>query len=187
MLLLAASLILTSAPVPPSQWCALNRLQTCRDTNQLIWAPAFDRAVRRFLGGRRGDYLYRGRTVADQALAVLGGPPDPPQRVGDLYRFTACRSHSCGEKGVAVLEPSGRVVALGILHTDCALRTHQPDCFAHDTLTLFVRDQGRSETVVKNLSAWAKSAAAEYSGNGIPPTHLDRVQVVQVSSNGSHE
>lgn len=103
-------------------------------------------------------------------MEVLGGPPDDPQRIGARYRFTACRHHSCDEKGAAVLEPDGRVVATAILHTRCLEPKPPGGCSDHAVLTLFVRNPAREAPVIENLTAWAKGEMLRYET-------LERVEV----------
>jgi len=91
-------------------------------------------------------------------VSSLSGPPDPPQRSGELFRFTACREHSCDEKGAAVLEPGGRLVALGILQAACEARAPAPDCYAHFATALFVREPVQRRAVIDDLTRWAKAA-----------------------------
>ena len=158
--------------------CRLDVLAACRDTNALAWSDGFDAEVSAFLGGRRADFLYKDHSVAEQAIDVLGGPPDAPTRIGPYWRFTACRAHSCGEKGAVVLLPSGAIVAVGILHSRCALPQPGTDCFAHDTLTLFVRNAGPD--VIRNLRSWGEDQARDGRVAGLRATTLDAVEVVPV-------
>jgi hypothetical protein len=102
--ILGLFLALSIAPQPsvaqaPATACGLSNLAACRTTNALIWDTGFRQALAQFLGERQAAYLWEGGSVLGQARAVLGGPPDAPTLVGDLYRFTACRLHSCTEKG----------------------------------------------------------------------------------------
>ena len=61
--------------------------------------------------------------------------------IGKRFAFTACRAHSCDEKGATVLEPdAGRLVALAHLHSACGKPHSSADCYAHETLTIFVRN-----------------------------------------------
>jgi hypothetical protein len=169
-----------AAAAPAADRCTLRHLDACADTNRLVWDKGFQRAVKRFVGPRRASYLDKTDSVADQILEVLGGPPDEPDMIGARYRFTACRAHSCDEKGAAVLEPDGRLVALAILHSACATPHHADDCFAHLTLTVFVRSP-KERAVIDDLSDWAKTEVAQaYTAKGLPPEHLDGVEIKTV-------
>jgi hypothetical protein len=149
-------LMMLSAAAGPAAGCAPVKLAACRDTNQLAQTPAFTAAVRRFIGKRKAAYLYANGDVADQQIEVLHGPPDAPTRIGNLYRFTACRAHSCPEKGAAVLDPAGRIVALAILYSPCATADTR-ECNRRDDLVVFMRERDRQQRVevVANLRAWA--------------------------------
>jgi hypothetical protein len=160
--------------------CAVTHPATCETTNALVHDAGFRSAVRRFVGKRRADYLYPNGSVADQMIDVLGGPAGSPDRLGSNYLFTACRAHSCGEKGAAVLASDGAIVALAILHGACA-KTPSPDhCYAHDTLTIFARRETPA-AVEKALGSWARRAIAETPATtSLQPTTLDRIETIDV-------
>ncbi len=178
MLRLPIALLAGLQPGAVAGSCRLDIPAACRDTNALASSAGFDAAVSTVLGDRRADFLYKGRSVAEQAIDVLGGPPDLPTRIGPYWRFTACRAHSCGEKGAVVLLPSGAIVAVGILHSRCALPQPGADCFAHDTLTLFVRNAGPD--VIRDLRSWGEDQAHAGRVAGLRTTTLDAVEVVAV-------
>ena len=172
--------MMLSAAAGPGAACAPARLSACRDTNQLVMVPAFTAAVRRFIGKRKAAYLYAQGDVADQQIEVLHGPPDEPTRIGNLYRFTACRAHSCPEKGAAVLDPAGKIVALAILYSPCA-KADTRDCNRRDDLVVFMRERDRQQRVdvVTNLHSWAVEQAAEsYTLPGQPKVRFGGMQVI---------
>ncbi len=177
-----------TAPVPANvARCAPTRLAACRDTNQLVVAPAFTAAVRRFIGKRKASYLYADGDVATQQIEVLHGPPDEPTRIGELYRFTACRAHSCPEKGAAVLDPAGRIVALAILYSPCATADMR-DCNRRDDLIVFMRERERLQRleVVANLRAWAvEQVAGSYTVPGQPKLRFGGVKVIDPAAAAS--
>ncbi len=181
--MLAVVLMLSAVAAPaagPAAKCAPARLAACRDTNQLVMAPAFTAAVRRFIGTRRAAYLYANGDVADQQIEVLHGPPDEPTRIGELYRFTACRAHSCPEKGAAVLDPAGTIVALAILYSPCATADTR-DCNRREDLVVFMRERDRLQRVevVANLRAWAvEQVAGSYTLPGQPKMRFGGMQVI---------
>ncbi|WP_156359355.1 hypothetical protein [Sphingomonas sp. Leaf242] len=146
----------------------------------MITAPAFTAAVRRFIGKRKASYLYANGDVADQQIEVLHGPPDEPTRIGALYRFTACRAHSCPEKGAAVLDPAGKIVALAILYSPCATADTR-DCNRREDLVVFMgeRDRLQRVEVVANLRAWAvEQVAGSYTLPGQPKMRFGGMQVI---------
>jgi hypothetical protein len=175
--LVAAFLVGATSATTPAH-CELRRLEACPTTNPLVWDSAFRMAVRRLVGQRRVAWLYQGR-ADDQVLDALGGPPDEPTRIGARYRFTACRLHSCTEKGAAVLEPDGRLVAAAILHSECALPNAGPQCFAKETLTVFVRNPRDETQVIANLTAWAQAVVnAELPFGALQHSELVVVEVI---------
>jgi hypothetical protein len=180
VLVIAGALVLPSAPTSAAGDCSPKSLAKCRDTNQLVWSASFEDSLRRFFGHRRADYLHKGKPlVSDQTISVLGGPPDAPQRIGDLWRFTACRSHSCSERGAAVLKPGGELIAVAIMHSRCAEPGHTLDCSSHWTLSIFTRPSSHSKMVVENLSKWGKSdVGGGDNPQGLPVDRLDDVEVI---------
>jgi hypothetical protein len=177
ILLILLALAVVTTPAQSKDRCALRRLLACGNTNELVWDKTFQQAVRRFFGPLRATYIDRNGLVATQMFTVLGGPPDPPVRIGNRFRFTSCEAHNCGEKGAVILEPDGQLLAFAILHSNCA-ESHGPsDCFAHMTLTVFIRDPV-AQNVIDNLSDWARLKIADwYTLPGTPEEHLDAVQI----------
>jgi hypothetical protein len=173
---LVAALLTAPAPLPA---CRINAPASCSDANRLANSAGFDRALRRFLGGR---WLLAGgqrQAVARQAIAVLGGPPDQPEPIGPLYRFTACQAHQCSEKGALVVTPAGAIVAVGILHSTCAMQRHGPTCFNDNVLSIYAR--GERPTVLADLGDWAQHAiAGSYRAPGEPLPRLLRTEVIRV-------
>lgn len=178
----AGALALSCVAASAAGGCSLRTLDQCDNTNQLIWNRVFEASLRHFFGHRRANYLYNGDPlVSNQAIAVLGGPPDTPERIGDLWRFTACRAHSCPEKGAAVLEPDGRLIAVAILHSPCAEPNRPTDCSSHLTLSIFIRPSNQSASVIANLSSWGRAMVnGEYHPPSLPADQLDRVEVVKL-------
>ena len=161
--------------------CGLHALDGCRNTNQLIWDPAFAPAVRALLGDREASYPYKQDRVSTQALTVLGGPPDLPQRLGEWYRFTACRLHSCDEKGAVVLTGDGRIMAVAILHSLCAQPVRPDRCSAHTRLALYLHPRADAALITADLSRWAREALeARYTSS--TPAVLDGVDVTTVDA-----
>jgi hypothetical protein len=184
---LALAAALAGAPVSkgtrqPVVDCSITRLDACLNTNFLAWDPAFNRAVRRFLGTSLARHIYAGR-LNEQQVDVLGGPPDPPERIGNLYRFTACRHHECSEKGAVVLEPQGLIVASAILHSTCNLRESRRECFNEQVLSVYVREPVSAKPIVTNLVAWAKDEiAASYDDPVSGKARLSAVEVYSVAT-----
>lgn len=181
VLLLAA----TPAPAAPNP-CTLRALQACANTNQLVWDPQFEAALTRFLGDSRGDYLRPNALVADQLREALGGPPDDRKGLatGD-WLFTACRAHSCPEKGAVVVTQTGRILAAGLLNFHChAAPKGQAQCEKARRLDIFVRpgeaDAGR---LIQPLDGWARMATeqerVQFGEQNTAPYAGPRVHVVR--------
>ena len=159
--------------------CSLSHPATCRDTNQLANAPDFRAGITRFLGRRRADYLYHGHTVAEQAIDVLFGPPDNPTRDGGSFVFTACRAHSCPEKGALVVSPAGRIQAVAILYSGCGIPHPASDCPSHNRLAVYSRDAPAA--AMRRVRSWAtEQVAGMYVVPGQPRATLDGTQVIPV-------
>ncbi|WP_375271365.1 hypothetical protein [Sphingomonas sp.] len=166
MSLLIATAVAVS-PAPPRD-CAPARLDACDTTNSLIWSRAFTRDLHAFLGDGTASYLNRNRPVFDQAQEVLGGPPDDPVRLADRsWMFTACRAHSCAEKGAVVLTPAGRIVAVGILHFGCGASTNpRRSCTGIPRLALYLRGAAPSSTAIARteIETWARGNEPTLAG-----------------------
>jgi hypothetical protein len=141
--------------------CSVNTPAHCGDTSELVRSRGFASEIGKFLGEARADYLYPGNhPVSEQLLSVIGGPPDVPRRIGTFWLFTACRFHSCDEKGAVVLRPDGEPVAVAILHTLCGKPNRDIACASRDVLSIYWRPPlPQWETISDALSAWGKSAA----------------------------
>jgi hypothetical protein len=177
-----AALAVAVSPSPAHRTCALSRLDACTNTNQLFYDKSFGRKVKAFLGKGTADYLYHS-SLGEQQIEVLGGPPDPPTKIGNLYRFTACRPHSCPEKGAVVFDPSGTIVATAILHSACGMPHRTDDCPIHNTLAVFVSDPDKSKPIVDDLTAWAKAQVqSSYTYPGLAPDRFEGVEVFAVSN-----
>ena len=164
--------------------CGLSNLSACRTTNNLVWDADFEQALGLFLGDRQAAYFYERGPVRDQAMAVLGGPPDTPVSVENLYRFTACRAHSCSEKGAVVLTPGGQIMAVAILHTVCATSPRPPRCTLKTRLAVYLHPDTDRALIVSDLSLWAENAVARsYTPPGLSRPALDGVDVLAAGSN----
>ncbi len=144
-----------ATPVAPPPACSVARLSGCTDTNRLIWAADFRPALEHFLGRyarARVDYLYVGGLLT-QIEDVLGGPPDPPRALPDGgILFTACRSHSCPEKGAVAFDADGRMIVASILSYHCP--GGGKDC-AGPTLDHYVRDAPSTVIARAAIHDWA--------------------------------
>jgi hypothetical protein len=157
----AALMMMAASPAP--QACMLAKLEACANTNQLVDDPAFGAALKRFFGPARGDYLYPGGLTSDQAREALHGPPNDAKRLAEgSWLFTACRAHSCPEKGAVILTPEGQVLAVGLLNFRCHKTAQgQAGCDQGRHLDIFVRRRDLDAArLVQPLDAWAKAQVA---------------------------
>jgi len=140
--------------------CGINNLEACINTNRLVWDKAFQEALAEFIGDRPAGWLYEDGTMLGQVRAVLGGPPDRPVHFGNnLIRFSACRHHSCDEKGAVVLTTDGEIIAVGVLHFDIS-RTRS----GHPMLTVLTRARnGRFQDAADHLFAWYEKVTTDYN------------------------
>ena len=166
----------------PAAPCGLSNPGACRTTNNLFFDPAFEQALGRFLGDHQAAYLFERGPVRDQAIAVLGGPPDAPVLVEGLYRFTACRPHSCSEKGAVVLTPGGQIMAVAILHGSCATVPRPARCSSERRLAVFLHTDADQALIVGDLSRWAEDVVArQYTSTGLVKPTLQGVDVSAVN------
>lgn len=163
-----------AAAQPPSGACSLSQPSRCGSTNELVWSRGFEPALRSFAGAARGNYLAANTSLAEQLHLALGGPPDEPRRLADgNWLFTACRAHSCMEKGAIVVDARGAIVAAGLLNFRCG--TGRNPCSDNWALDIFVR----SETVAAGeaghaIRAWAREMEAQ-----APTTLLGRDRIAR--------
>ncbi|WP_149999633.1 hypothetical protein [Iodidimonas gelatinilytica] len=159
--LLLAACILSFIPATGRAGdCTIHTLSECRNTNRLMWDPAFREAREAFIGDRPAGWLYENGTMLGQVNTVLGGPPDEPVYFSDnLVRFSACRPHSCDEKGAVVLTTDGEIVAVGVLHFDNS-RTRS----GHPMLTILTRKRDdRFQEAADHLIAWYEMVTTDYN------------------------
>ena len=174
----------SAAQTPPTP-CGLSSLSACRTTNDLLWDTGFSQALGRFLGERQAAYLWERGSVRDQAGAVLGGPPDTPIIVGNLYRFTACRLHSCSDKGAVFLTPGGEIMAVAILHSTCATAPGPARCADKMRLAVYLDPDADRTLIIGDLSHWAEDAVARlHTSAGLASPTLEGVDVLTAGSGG---
>lgn len=147
MMLLA---LLLAAATP----CSMAAPAACATTNQLMWAPGTEAALKGFFGTARGDYLMPNALLWKQAREALGGPPEAPLRLKDgSLLFSACRAHSCPEKGAMVVTPAGKIRAAALLHYRCT----PAGCADTARLALFYRQPAEADGLaMRALIGWAR-------------------------------
>lgn len=149
-------LIMLMACVTPA---AAGDLADYKNTNQLVWDKQFKASVNHFFGGTKGSFLWGDDLISAQLLEALGGPPDDLHKLDDgLVLASACRAHSCPEKGAVILKDNG-VVAAALISFKCH---GDPTVCAEDpTLTIFLRDKLTAETATPIFESWANAKNAE--------------------------
>ena len=167
------ALVLAPALAAPASACTPHRPAACVDTNALIIQAGFARALRAYAGPGRASWLYPDGRVADQVIDVLHGPPDAPVVLGpDLVRLSACRAHSCTEKGAAFLTTAGRIQAVAVLDFHCTKR-----CEDAYTLEVITRDPARFTPLAR---AWGEAViAADLKSYGPMPGQVNRIDRVE--------
>lgn len=168
------ALTLTLSPRPH---CSLSRMDLCAYGNSLVNDPDFRAEIVQFLGNRRGIYTAD-RPLADQVIGVLSGPADAMQPLGPFYSFAVCNNPTCNDKGMAVVDSDGQIVALGIIHGTCI--RHLPDCMGDRRLTVFIRGVEEHRAVINQMTQWAHDAAAQTMMVAGPMPSLRGVNVVPV-------
>lgn len=141
--------------------CSEDNILGCRLTRDILSKASVREKLHRYTGDKPAGWLYKDGTMAGQAIEVLNGPdPDPPVRFGDnLVRFSACRWHSCDEKGAIVLTANGEIVAVGVLHFDVSRHYTR-----HPMLTILTRDKGdRFREAADHLVAWYEKVTTDYN------------------------
>ena len=140
--------------------CSKDNILACKLTRNALWEGSVASELRRLIGERQAGWLYDGG-MADQVIDVLNGPdPDPPVRFGDnLIRYSACRWHSCEEKGAVVLTTEGEIVSAGVIHFDVS-RNYSNDRM----LTILTRNRNEHfQEVVDHLFAWYEKVTIDYN------------------------
>jgi hypothetical protein len=182
---IAFALALAASPAPATPpaagACTLLNPAACADAGALARDPAFQAALRQFVGRRVTGYLSTGGQAYGEAMTVLSGPADPARRLRGLYLFTACADASCDDQGAVALRPEGELAAVAIVHSDCGERRHVGDCVAREVLSI-LRGPDDDLGVVDALSDWARRGiAARPIVPGTAIRDLDRVEVVALS------
>jgi len=149
-----AFFLLAAAPLHAAE------LTAYKNTNALVMDKQFRASLKHFFGGAKGSYLWAADLVSAQALEALGGPPDDLQPLDNgLTLASACRAHSCPEKGAVLLQGNG-VVAAALINFKC--HGEPMECAEDPTLTIFLRDKGLAPaTATPIFEQWANAKNAE--------------------------
>ena len=173
------SVLALSPQVSVAADCGLTTPYACANTNQFVSRPGFFRSLVRFVGPGTSNYVYRNAGNANQVMGVLGGPRDDRKDIeAGRFLFTACRPHSCDEKGALIVDGRGKIEAASVLHTDC-VTNHMPGCPFRQTLTIFVH-QPLSMSNMAALKNWVHAVTYnEYPINSVHTPSL-RIETIVV-------
>lgn len=126
--------------------CSITNVEACSSTNRLVWDDAFIQKLRQYIGDRPAGWLYEDGTMSGQMIDVLGGQDNERVTFGDnLIRFSACRYHSCPEKGAVIVTTDGEIKAFAIIHFNVS------DGYTEDPLlTILTRHKGDDFSIIEN-------------------------------------
>lgn len=146
-----------TAPSEGRSYCSLSRPQLCTTTNDIVWDHGFQAELRDFTHDLPSRY-YRSPSFYAQARDLLGGPPDHRRRIGPgRHLFTACRPHSCDEKGAVVVNAQGQITARGLLVYDIP----EGDGPWTPLLLLYLRQGVQLGSEATAIKEWASRATSE--------------------------
>lgn len=150
-----AALVIASPADADLRTCTVRHPDNCDTANDLVWDRGFSPAVAKFLGNQKTEFLYDGGMLLDEMIQVLGGlPADDRLEFDGRFLFTACREHSCDEKGAAVLRKDGQIDALAIVWYPCTRRYGDADgCANQARMTIFMRDP-TDALLIERLRTW---------------------------------
>ncbi len=152
-----------SSIAPAKERCSFARLKACDNTNELVGNPDFERALIRFFGAHATDrinYLYAHGQLISQARDVLGGPPDDRHDLANgAYLFTACRAHSCTEKGAVAIGAQGDIIAVAMVSFHCGYAA--TICSDGPFLDIFIRNPQSSDDARTAIANWAIAATQD--------------------------
>ena len=165
--------VILFAAVAATAWS--NNFCSYKDTNQLVWDPQFQEAIKGFFGGLRDEHFSPGERVAAQASERLGGPPENLLSVGDgLTLAAACKAHSCPEQAAAIIDCPSTIVAVAIVryYQQCYAENGVDRCEQLPTVTMFFRDpQVMSGRVA--LEQWFSTRSINWGEDPPPPVILE--------------
>jgi hypothetical protein len=167
-LLTALAIIAAQPPAVAQSTCTPLNPAACQPANKALADIDIGRNILAFLGKEPGLLASYPNAKApmntwkarEDAFEILGGPADAPVTLDKgLMMLTACRAHSCGEKGAMVLKPNGDVAAIALLairYTNPAL-TEAEQVYQPSKLLIFVaKADSKTGPVVPAITAWAK-------------------------------
>lgn len=170
----ASVLTASTAAATAGGSCELASIDSCSNTNQLVWSKSFQPALEAFLGKRTVRWLGEKTDVSEVVAEVLGGPPDDAVEVpGGLIRFSAVRPQSATERGAVFIAADGTINAAGVLHFNCARQ-----CDKTYSLTMLMATEDKA--LMQLVLAWGveQMQLNERTGFEKELTTIGRVEVL---------
>lgn len=119
-----------------------------RSTNELVLDKEFKEIARNFFGKEKDHYLSaKSSLTSDTVIEVLHGRPQKVTLKDNHYLIaSACRAHSCREKGIAIMDIDSGQIGYGIVHysldwSDKSRKSHNKEGY----LTVFTKKSATSE------------------------------------------
>ena len=140
-----------------------------QDLRSQILKAAYAELLRNF-GNEKSDMIKPGGNLASQMDEMLGGPPDElVEMSGNVFFFSACRQHSCDEKGAIIIDmESQKLLAGAWRHFHCQDRPRGVSkCDNEPTISSYyfpeIKKNIKVEADVKEkINAWSESVGARY-------------------------
>ncbi|HGJ5067314.1 TPA: hypothetical protein ACJGSF_005552 [Salmonella enterica subsp. enterica serovar Muenchen] len=108
----------------------------------------FEKHINHFFGGLQGFYFWNG-SVAKQVIAGLSGPPNDIVQIDkNVHMATACRAHSCTEKGAYITD--GRHELFALIGYMCPAENGKVEYKYDGCLSIFYNNRHAE----KELSPW---------------------------------
>ena len=169
------ALALAAVAPPP---CAVRTPGGCGGMYELVTAPGFQEALRRFVGNGRADWYEPNADRTQQLFNILSGPSAEAIPVGgDLLRFDACFPHACNIRGALFITRAGEIRGAAMLFPDCGRR----HCTGREGLRLAVLRDPRHPEVAELGRQWGEADVAT-TNERFPSAHdsIARVTVENV-------
>ena len=83
-------------------------------TNRLVWKDSFKDFIRHFSNNEKLRLLGNDWLLQSDLISVLGGPPNDVGYYDGYYIGSACRAHSCPEKGIFAIRESDLAAIFGV-------------------------------------------------------------------------
>jgi len=100
--------------------CSVQNPGGCAGMYELVAAPGFQDALRRFVGPGRATWYEADADRTQQLFNMLSGPSADPVPVGaDLLRFDACHPYACNVRATLFISRAGEIEGAAMLFPEC--------------------------------------------------------------------